>query len=294
LRAMQLGLDSYCYHRHFGEVYPGQAEPGVRWTLADFIDLLPSFHPDCVSLETSFLPDDQGTLLRSLSRLTVPAMFAWGHPHGFMEKRESEVVAEVGRYLYLSAHLGYPVLRVVGSSIAHYWQPHEPQIAMTVQRLGSLLPLAEKLGIRLALENHGDFFKHELTRIVREVDSPYLGFALDTGNLLRFDEDPVQAVEEWAEKVLVVHAKDVALMEGFEAADPRRLACVPAGKGMNDFPSIFSALKKVNFEGSVLIEISRMHPDYEQMGETQMIQDGLAYLRGLRSDVNEDGGYFRA
>jgi 3-oxoisoapionate decarboxylase len=291
---MQLGLESYCYHRHFGEVYPGQTDPGVRWTLSDFVDRLPTFQPDCVSLETCFLPDDQDALLRSLSRLTVPAMFAWGHPHGFMEKSESEVVTEVERYLNLSAQFGYPILRVVGSSIAHFWQPHEPQMAITLDRLSRVLPLAERLGIRLALENHGDFFKNELTRIVEEVDSPYLGFALDTGNLLRFDEDPVHAIEDWGDKVLVIHAKDVAPMHGFEASDPRRLACVPAGKGMTDFRSIFRTLKKASFEGMVLIEISRMHPDYEQTGETRMIQEGLAYLRKVRDEVEEDGGYYRA
>jgi sugar phosphate isomerase/epimerase len=282
---MQLGLESYCYHRQFGEVYPGQADPGVRWRLTDFLDLLPTFRPDCVSLETCFLPDDQDTLLRSLSRLRLPAMFAWGHPHGFMGKSESDSLAEVERYLNLSANLGYPVLRVAGSSIAHYWEPHEPQIAMILQRLRKLAPMAEKLGIRLALENHGDFFKHELTRIIEEIKSPYLGYALDTGNLLRFDEDPVQAIEDWAEKVFVVHAKEVALMAGFEAGDPRRLACVPAGRGMSDFRAILGAIRQVGFKGMVLIEISRMHPDYEEAGETAMIHEGLAYLRRVRGEV---------
>lgn len=291
---MQLGLDSYCYHRYFGELYPGQTDPGVRWTLSDFVDIVPTFPLECVSLETRFLSGSQDELFRTLSRLTIPTMFAWGHPNGFMGKSENDGVAEVERYLNLSAHLGYPVLRVVGSSIAYHWQPHAPQIAMTLQRLSRLLPLAEKLEIRLALENHGDLFKNELTRIIEEIHSPYLGITLDTGNLLRFHEDPVQAIEDWADKVFLIHAKDVAPMQGFDAGDPRRLACVPAGKGISDFRSIFGALKKVNFQGMVLIEISRIHPDYEQTGETQMIQEGLAYLRKVRDDVEEDGGHFRA
>jgi len=29
---MKIGIDSYCFHRYFGEIYPGlQADPGTRW-----------------------------------------------------------------------------------------------------------------------------------------------------------------------------------------------------------------------------------------------------------------------
>ena len=33
---MKVGIDSYCYHRYFGEVYPDQKDPGVRWTFPGF------------------------------------------------------------------------------------------------------------------------------------------------------------------------------------------------------------------------------------------------------------------
>ena len=35
---MKVGIDSYCYHRFFGEVYPQQNEPPRKMTLEDFID----------------------------------------------------------------------------------------------------------------------------------------------------------------------------------------------------------------------------------------------------------------
>ena len=34
---MKVGIDSYCYHRYFGEVYPDQQDPGVRWTFQDLV-----------------------------------------------------------------------------------------------------------------------------------------------------------------------------------------------------------------------------------------------------------------
>ena len=36
---MKLAIDSYTYHRQFGEIYPGlEQDPGHRMTMADFID----------------------------------------------------------------------------------------------------------------------------------------------------------------------------------------------------------------------------------------------------------------
>ena len=35
---MKPAIDSYCYHRHFGEIYAGiESDPGTRITLDDFL-----------------------------------------------------------------------------------------------------------------------------------------------------------------------------------------------------------------------------------------------------------------
>ena len=37
---MQIGIDSYCFHRYFGEIYAGlQTDPGTRWRMeGEFLD----------------------------------------------------------------------------------------------------------------------------------------------------------------------------------------------------------------------------------------------------------------
>src|ERR1700736_3491323 len=52
---MKVGIDSYCYHRFFGEIYPDQTDPLVRWTLQDFVDRAVELGVDGVSLESCFL-----------------------------------------------------------------------------------------------------------------------------------------------------------------------------------------------------------------------------------------------
>ena len=53
---MKIGIDSYCYHRYFGEVYPFQKPCRARWTADDFIQRAAELRVDGVSLETCFLP----------------------------------------------------------------------------------------------------------------------------------------------------------------------------------------------------------------------------------------------
>ena len=68
---MKVGIDSYCYHRFFGEVYSQQRQPARRMTLEDFIDRAHALGVDGVSLESCFIPkkDDPGYLRSVQQRL---------------------------------------------------------------------------------------------------------------------------------------------------------------------------------------------------------------------------------
>jgi hypothetical protein len=54
---LKTAIDSYCYHRFFGEVYPQQPAPSRRMTLEDFLRRAHELGVDGVSLESCFLPD---------------------------------------------------------------------------------------------------------------------------------------------------------------------------------------------------------------------------------------------
>ncbi len=46
---LKVGIDSYCFHRFFGEVYPEQEEPPFQMTLEDFIEFCRELDVDGVS-----------------------------------------------------------------------------------------------------------------------------------------------------------------------------------------------------------------------------------------------------
>ena len=53
---MKVGIDSYCYHRFFGEVYPDQKPPAKNMTMQDFLTRAREHGADGVSLESCFFP----------------------------------------------------------------------------------------------------------------------------------------------------------------------------------------------------------------------------------------------
>jgi len=72
--------------------------------------------------------------------------------------------------------------------------------------LEQCLPLAEKCGVTLGLENHWGLGRtpEGVLRIVQALASPWLQVTLDTGNFL---EDPYDRLEQLAPKAVLVQAK---------------------------------------------------------------------------------------
>jgi len=287
---MKIGIDSYCYHRYFGEIYSGQKDPGIRWDLKAFLKHISGMPLEALALETCFLPSQEKEILACVSSLDLDVTFAWGHPDGFMGTNEAESLSDIKKYMMVSKEVGSHVMRITGSSISYFSKPHRPQIELSVKCLKKLVPLAETLSIKLAIENHGDFFLHELLEIVERIDSPFLGITLDTGNCLRLKENPVDAIRLFKERIFIIHAKDLAPIEEQITDEPLTLACVPAGQGITDFKGIVHELHRFHFTGNILIEISRLHPDFENLGETSVIEMGLAHLLTLRREGVETYG----
>ena len=64
---MKIAIDSYCYHRYFGEVYPGlQQLPGQTLTVWDFLKRAKQLNVAGVSLESCFFPSLDDDFLNRL------------------------------------------------------------------------------------------------------------------------------------------------------------------------------------------------------------------------------------
>ena len=89
---MKVGIDSYCYHRYFGEVYGNQEEPGRRMTYEDFLRRAAELKVDGVSLETCFFESLEDAYLKGLRRSLTRARWSrrrLGPPQGLRGRQEA-------------------------------------------------------------------------------------------------------------------------------------------------------------------------------------------------------------
>jgi len=280
---VKIAIDSYCFHRYFGDVYPGlQQLPGTTMTVWDFLKRAKRLGVAGVSLESCYFPPLDDDLLKrlrdALDSRGFERVWAWGHPNGLCSGTNREAARDLVRHLAHAQKIGARVMRIVGGSR----RTRPASFALHKRRLGGmlkkLLPAAQDHGIVLALENHIDLTADEMVELISTLDSPWLGVCLDTGNNVRLGEDPLVVAEKLAPFTRATHIKDVWGRPG----DPREFAywpSVPLGKGVVDIAQVIRFLRKVRYRGLLAIELDYLHPDYGDEGRA--VAASVKYLKGL-------------
>lgn len=210
---MRLGLDSYSYHYAAGlwEYSPRENQP---MTALHFLRKAAELGLDGVQLCDP----------RHLDSLE------YGYITGLKERADA-----LGLYLELgtggtnpdhlqtmvrAAHvLGSPLVRTfVGKPRPRTAEAMAELLKATAAEMAQVLPVCERYGVGLAIENHQDLTARELAELLEMIGSEWVGVCFDTGNPLALLEDPVEALEVLAPRVKTAHLKDyqvVATSEGF-------------------------------------------------------------------------------
>jgi sugar phosphate isomerase/epimerase len=283
---MKIGIDSYCYHRYFGEVYEGvEEQPDYTMTLEDFIKRAIELKVDGVSLETCFIPSFDESYLKKIKGMleegSLETVVAWGHPNGLEGGKNEEAVEDMEKHFRTCEILKADTLRIVGSSLAFRHEPHLPQIKKITKLLRESVRKAEDKGIKLAIENHFDFETDEMLMIVNNFDSDYFGITFDTGNCLRYGEEPVEMARKLSKHIFATHIKDVRPLYGGNPKDWYYYACTPVGRGIINIPGIIKALDDSGYDALYAVEIDYMHPDFEDDTD-KAVTDSIHYLNTLK------------
>lgn len=282
---MKVGIDSYCYHRFFGEVYGNQTPPDRRMNYEDFLRRAADLKVDGVSLETCFFDSLDAAYLGRLRELLeeghLEPVVAWGHPKGFEGGKKPEAMEELKQMFGVCHALGANVMRVVGSSLDYRNDPHEPQLRALTAIFRDAARMAEDQGVRLAMENHFDFTTDEFVDLVTRIDSPYFGVCFDTGNALRIGDDPVESARILGRHIFATHTKDVAPLYGVSPKEWYFFASVPVGQGIINMPALVDALLETGYQGLFAIELDYMDPKY--IDEDLAVEQSVKYLQGLQA-----------
>lgn len=273
-------IDSYSWHRAFGQHYPGLERPAQPMTLEGMIALASTLGAKGLAIENCFFPEANEAWARRTGDLLAEAelapVWAWGHPRGLNSGRDRQALTDLIRHISIARALGAPVMRICAGGRATRpasWAEHR---AMLLPMLREAATAAEDYGVTLALENHIDLLTPEIIELMEEVASPALGICLDTANQLRLFEDPLEAARAMVPWVRTTHVKDIVAWKG----DPKTFAfwpSVPAGTGLIPLAAILALLDEQSYTGLLALEIDYLKPG-SAPDETAAVAQGLTWL----------------
>ena len=161
--------------------------------------------------------------------------------------------------LQLAADLGVPiVVTAAGGKNAYGYE--QWFLDWTVEALRRLLPLAEKLGVALALECGSP--AGSLIYNIETLQKLLALEGLDSARVL-FDpahyqirgDSPVRAYQTFRDRIVHIHAKDAC-------GDPENTIFPPLGQGEVDFEELFAALSAAQFYGYIAVEYEAFAWDF--------------------------------
>lgn len=284
---MQVGIDSYSYHRRYGEIRVGEAaSPHAAWSLepGPVLRHARATGVDTLFLETCYLPEpeaiDAAMLADAGPRVRVG--FSWGHPwpsgrfHGLDGGRWYDAERELVRWIDAAARLSDGVLRITAGSPAS--RGDEPADVLVERLVGPVRRVADHAadrGVRLALENHGDLRARDILALFEAVNRPgTLGVCLDNVNLIRVGDDMAEGTRALAPYTLLVQLKDQ------QAGDPTVTGgpvCTALGEGVANLDGLIAILAAAGFDGPVCVELASLGP--VDVDELAMIERSVAWLR---------------
>lgn len=171
-----------------------------------------------------------------------------------------EAIEFTREYLRVAAWIGAKAVLVIPGVVAVPWDPKVPPVPYAAawrhatDSIRRLVPLAEKLGVTIALENVWSWFLADpvaLREFVDQFRSRRVGVYLDVGNIL-INGFPEHWIEILGRRIAAVHVKNFSrqdcggTLHGF--GDDLL-------KGDANWPAIVAALRKIRYAGPVTAEM---------------------------------------
>ena len=151
--------------------------------------------------------------------------------------------------------------------------------------LGQIVPVLEREGIRLAIEN-GKTPAADLRAALDEVHSSYVGLVLDMVNSLAVPEGWKYVTQLLAPHTMCLHYKDFTIKRSWHMMG---FICegLPAGKGLVETEWLLNELKASPYDFNVIIEL--WPPEQEKLQDTINLEqawaiESVAYLRQFIRD----------
>ena len=139
------------------------------------------------------------------------------------------------------------------------------------------------LGVQLGYHNHmGNLGQapEEVARVLDAADPRFVKLELDTAHYAQAGGDPALAVEQYRDRLLFLHLKDLESPVPGQGTDTYRF--VELGRGRIDLPKVLAALAKIPFSGWAVVELDRVPDPGRTPRESGLISRRYLESQGFR------------
>jgi len=281
----QLGLDSFSFHRFFGECSKWETPSETRWQLGDFLKFATEQSIKLVTLQTAYLDTAkvlEDPALMDWRRGGGEVLFTWGHPNGCDGGRNLAAFDGARKWLDISTEIGAAQMRIVLGNHFNYATPASERFDLIRPELERLLEYAIARQIRISIENHADLTVSVLFDFITSFASDNLGLCFDFGNSFRVGDDLSQLVEELdVAKIFMVQAKAIRRDPHQPEGPTTPIGWWPTVKyGTGDVhpAPLINRLLERGLCAPVAIEMSNLDTG---LNEIDVATDAIRYLREL-------------
>ncbi len=144
--------------------------------------------------------------------------------------------------------------------------------------LGLVHQKVQEYDIRMAIHNHGPTDKlyptpESIVEKIKELD-PRIGLCLDIGHTQRSAVDPAAAAEQFFDRLLDVHIKDVT-------ASSAEGGAIEVGRGVIDIPKFLRTLIRLGYAATVSLEYEK-----DQKDPLPGAAESIGYIRGALAAID--------
>jgi len=216
--------------------------------------------------------DDPGDLVRMQERYGIKLINLYGHfdfdVQGTLKrcKRQIDFLAATRGEYYNCQNNGFGD----GGPSERPTDPEMMRITCTIAN--ELGKYAEERGIKLCFHPHYGtcvFSGSDIDAFVDGTDPEYVNLCLDTAHTFIAGLDPAETIRKYGGRIAYMHLKDVDTHALSKAAGSEKMRSFRAlGEGNISFPSVVAALREIDYDGVLCVELDNPRICNYQSAET--------------------------
>jgi L-ribulose-5-phosphate 3-epimerase len=126
----------------------------------------------------------------------------------------------------------------------------------SIEQIRLAIPLAEELGVKISIENVWNNFittEDQAVRYLNEINSPWVGWHFDCGNIIRYG-DPIVWIKALGKRLNRVHIKEYSRDRAMRTGDVWKGFNVALLEGANNWSGIMKAFDEVGYQNYLITE----------------------------------------